>query len=189
MNPIVWILGRRSGTSSMAKALYDQGFPLTGPLNTKPYAAQPEGHYENQDILNIHDALFAAHNFKPWSCGILPFRPMPALNEWLKAHPEPLLLKVPSIAQAWPVWASMTTRPVYLMRCTRSKREQIDSMVRRYNLDEHTAAGIIELYEGSYDWMERHYGAAARLPLTDGRRVETAMEFLQRWGLRAREAA
>ena len=70
MNPIVWILGRRSGTSSMAKALYDQGFPLTGPLNTKPYAAQPEGHYENQDILNIHDALFAAHNFKPWSCGI-----------------------------------------------------------------------------------------------------------------------
>ncbi len=57
-NPIVMILGWRSGTSSLTKTLYEEGFPVTPPLDMRPMEGhQPEGHYENPQVYKINEAL------------------------------------------------------------------------------------------------------------------------------------
>ena len=57
-HPIVMILGWRSGTSSLTKKLYEEGFPVTPPLDMRPMEGhQPEGHYENPQVYQINEAL------------------------------------------------------------------------------------------------------------------------------------
>lgn len=72
-HPIVMILGWRSGTSSLTKKLYEEGFPVTPPLDMRPMEGhQPEGHYENPQVYQINEALLKHFNMSVFQPGLLP---------------------------------------------------------------------------------------------------------------------
>ena len=139
-HPIVMILGWRSGTSSLTKKLYEEGFPVTPPLDMRPMEGhQPEGHYENPQVYQINEALLKHFNMSVFQPGLLPFVNADVVEKWLGEHPEPIIVKDPRFAFTWPVWTSSTRRPCIFVWTDRETASQVASIVRWYEVPEEAA--------------------------------------------------
>ncbi len=147
-NPIIMILGWRSGTSSLTKYLFEKGFPITPPLDMKPMEGhQPEGHYENPQIYQINEALLKHFNMAVFQPGLLSFVNADVVEQWLGAHPEPVIIKDPRLAFTWPIWKTSTRRECIFIWTDREKESQVASIVRWYQLPEQAARLCITMHD------------------------------------------
>jgi len=147
-NPIIMILGWRSGTSSLTKKLYEEGFPVTPPLDMRPMEGhQPQGHYENPQVYQINEALLQHFQMTVFQPGLLPFVNADVVEQWLAAHPEPVIIKDPRLAFTWPVWTSSTARKCIFVWTDRETDSQVDSIVRWYKVAEAAARLCVRMHD------------------------------------------
>lgn len=147
-HPIIMILGWRSGTSSLTKKLYEEGFPVTPPLDMRPMEGhQPQGHYENPQVYKINEALLQHFQMTVFQPGLLPFVNADVVEQWLAAHPEPVIIKDPRLAFTWPVWTSSTGRECIFIWTDRETNSQVDSIVRWYKVPEASARLCVRMHD------------------------------------------
>lgn len=158
-DPLALIFGRRSGTSSMAKELYDLGYPLRGPMDCRPFPkSQPQGHYEPfiaRDKINREILLwFRMPSAVP---GLVPFLSYPPLTQWVKARPDPFIVKDPNLNHTWPVWVrSLPFRRLFGIWAARDPSECKASLVKRYHMTPDDAHWCIEMEQLTVDAAARH---------------------------------
>ena len=176
--PIIMILGWRSGTSSLTKNLYEDGFPVTPPLDMRPMEGhQPEGHYENTQVYQINEALLKHFNMTIFQPGLLPFTSADVVENWLGEHPEPIIVKDPRFAFTWPVWTSSTHRRCIFVWTDRETTSQVSSIVRWYQVPEGAAASCVRMHDLCADMACRSY-LSLRLDLLEEGRYEKGADFI-----------
>jgi len=153
-NAIGVILGRRSGTSTMAKWLFDNGFPMREPLDTRYFKNQPQGHYESWEARDWDAKILHRFSMTAGVPGMVPFLKFEPLRHWFDDHAEPFIVKEPNVNLVWPVWLRTATehenkRDLVGVWCRRSEVEQVSSLVRAYNMDEQDAKWCVKMYEAS----------------------------------------
>lgn len=177
-HPIVMILGWRSGTSSLTKKLYEEGFPVTPPLDMRPMEGhQPEGHYENPQVYQINEALLKHFNMSVFQPGLLPFVNADVVERWLGEHPEPIIVKDPRFAFTWPVWTSSTRRPCIFVWTDRETASQVASIVRWYEVPEEAAASCVRMHDLCADLACQAH-ASLRLDMLEEERDERGTAFI-----------
>lgn len=180
-HPIVMILGWRSGSSSLTKVLYEQGYPITEPLDMRPMEGhQPGGHYENPEVYQINEALLAHFQMNVFTPGILPFVNADVVENWLAAHPEPVMIKDPRLAFVWPVWQTSTKRPVVCVWTDRDTEAQVGSIVRWYQIPEDAANACVAMHDIGARLACDHHESFI-VDVTDPQRDEKAEEFIRRF--------
>ncbi len=177
-NPIIMILGWRSGTSSLTKKLYEEGFPITPPLDMRPMEGhQPEGHYENQQVYQINEALLKHFQMSVFQPGLLPFVNADVVEKWLLDHPEPVIIKDPRLAFTWSVWTSSTQRPCIFVWTDRETTSQVASIVRWYKVPEGAAQACVRMHDLCARLACKEYRSLI-LDLLDPERADKAMAFI-----------
>ena len=104
MNDLIFILGRRSGTSSLAKELFDLKLPVVEPLDKREYPSNLDGHYENLEVRHINNKLWRHFRSNPNSPILFPFLWYRQAHEWLTKHPGLTIVKEPNLCLTWPIW-------------------------------------------------------------------------------------
>ena len=110
MKQMVLILGRRTGTSTLAKAVFDRGLNLAGPLDVAPFDQNPQGHYECEDVRNLNIRILKTYRTNTNMPGLMAFRYLKELpgfvedrlhHGWGKSQ---VIVKEPLLASTWPMW-------------------------------------------------------------------------------------
>ncbi len=180
-NPIILILGWRSGTSSLTKKLYEEGFPVTPPLDMRPMAGhQPEGHYENPQVYQINEALLKHFSMAIFQPGLLPFVHADVVEKWLDEHPEPVIIKDPRLAFTWPIWTSSTSRDCVFVWTDRETTSQVASIVRWYKVPEAAAHSCVRMHDMCADLACRSHPSLVLDMLEEGR-DEKGAAFIARY--------
>ena len=69
------------------------------------------------------------------------------LEQWLGAHPEPVIIKDPRLAFTWPVWKASTKRECLFGWTDRETESQVASIVRWYKVPEASARLCIAMHD------------------------------------------
>lgn len=155
--PVVLIFGRRSGTSSLAKVLVELGYPVRGPLDCRPFPAQPDGHYENTFARSINHAILSNFNMKPGVPGLVPFQKCSPLDAWASRHPESFIVKDPGLDMAWPVWVrTLSPRKILGIWCWRKPGEREESLRRNYSIPPDNAHWAVTMYDLCVEAATKH---------------------------------
>ena len=185
---IGWILGQRCGTSSLAKALYEQGFPLSEPLDTRIFQnVQPEGHYENVFARDWNRKLMANFKVTAVQPGLLPFLKWDVLSGWLAREPADFIVKDPQLAFVWPVWLrTLREMPGHdaalcAVWCRRDFGQQVTSL-QKYRISEEDAAYCVNMYEACAAASAK-FIPTLEVWLDDPDRVAKAAQFFRSHGL------
>jgi len=149
---ICLIFGRRSGTSSLAKALYEAGYPLRGPLDVREFDSAKDGHYENFEARAINGGMMRHFRINDKYPGLTPFLIHQGLEAWLADHESPFIVKEPRLCLTWPAWfrtAEACGRPVVAIWCRRPHEGQVRSLqtARGYEYERRDAKLCVEMYE------------------------------------------
>uniref|UniRef100_A0A6M3KM94 Uncharacterized protein n=1 Tax=viral metagenome TaxID=1070528 RepID=A0A6M3KM94_9ZZZZ len=182
------ILGRRSGTSSLARDLWYRGFPLREPLDVRPMKSQPLAHFECWEARHINREIM--HHFRMGSSvpGIPPFLKYVPLMEWLGAVEQPYIIKEPNICLTWPVWyrsAEAAGINLVAVWCRREPEEQAISLQKWYGMDAETSKWCVEMYEMSLTAAaDKIETLEVHLLQNQDDRVNEAAKFFKRNGIK-----
>lgn len=179
------IFGRKSGTSSMAKALVEQGFPFLGHLDTRPFPAMPDGHYESFEIRDYDRKILQSFKLADNNPGLAPFMNFELLMGYLDGNPQACVVKEPALDLVWPVWVrscKTLERPLVGVWCRRPKDQQAESLVRNYKMHEDNAYWCVEMYELAVQ-AATTYIPTLDVWLDDPDRVEKASEWFREHGI------
>ena len=186
------ILGRRSGTSSLAKDLWYRGFPLREPLDVRSMKSQVQGHYESWESRQINREITFHFKMSDREPGIPPFLKYGPLMEWMNAEPSPFIVKDPKICMTWPIWhrsALAAEVPLVAVWCRRDKAEQVGSLSKWYGYDDEQSAWSVEMLEMSLKAAaERIETLEVHLWQDHDDRVNQAAEFFMLHGIQPGEA-
>lgn len=183
LGPICLIFGRRSGTSSLAKALFEAGYPLRGPIDCRPFPAQPDGHYENVFARGINQGILEHYHMKPGVPGLVPFQKCQPLGAWADRHPGPFIVKDPGLDLTWPVWLrTLALRKIVGIWCWRDPQERRASLQKNYAIPPDNAKWAVEMYDLCVAAATQHVDCL-RLDLEEPFRIKRATAWLDLHGI------
>lgn len=143
---IVVLSTGRSGTSLLMKALRSMGMRLSEDMMSGNYA-NPEGHFEDKDIVNIHRNLFhrlAAHPYLPlfdgWTSMPVTNKVKEELQDVLKRRTTPSSglwgFKDPRISSLLPLWFRVFNTekavPIFIL-AVRNPGSTVASFIKQYD--------------------------------------------------------
>ena len=183
LGPICLIFGRRAGTSSLARDLFHASYPLRGPLDCRPFPAQPDGHYENTFARGINQGILDHFNLKPGVPGLVPFQICQPLGNWADRHEGPFIVKDPGLDMTWPVWVrTLTPRKLVGIWCDRDPEARKESLRRNYAIPPQNAHWAVAMYDLCINAATKHI-QTIRVDLADPSRNKLVQGWLHVAGI------
>lgn len=174
---ITFILGRRCGTSSLAKGLHEAGLPLREPLDKRKHPSNLGGHYENLHVRALNQTLIRRFRITSRSPAMLPFAEFGMVQKWLREQEEPVIVKEPNLNFTWPIWARSSPHPISIIRCRRDPKEQEASLVKWYDVTPEEAKWTVAHYECSSQAAADYFDDVLEVELYDPDRITKAVNW------------
>ena len=156
MSTICLIFGRRAGTSSLSKALFEKGYPFRGPLDTRPMLTNKDGHYESYECRAINGGMLRHFRTNDKYPGLVPFLIHQGVEQWLadEEAPQAYVVKEPRLCLTWPTWyrtCKASNHKLVAIWCRRPREGQIRSLMtsKGYEYERDDAEYCVTMYEHS----------------------------------------